>query len=224
MYTQLIENVIRLNNGQAWVPEDSGIDLDSYGGIPGEVQAYRGDKPPTITWPPPIPAHMVNIPEALLQKVARYLGWSPSREGQPGAGNISVDLFDAAVQQSQSLLRMKARMLSESYQRICQLAFFMMVRFKRLADNVRPAVDEKSRCLWTPLPPDAEIEMVLDEASIDSVSSSMLKNLVIALGRTGQVPNKFVLETLNIPNATQIADEATKAQELAALSRLRRPR
>jgi hypothetical protein len=224
MYTQLIENMIRLNNGQCWIPEESGIDIDAYGGLPGEVQGYRGDKPPTITWPPPIPNHMMQIPEVLLQKVARYVGWTPERQGQAGQGNISPELFDAAVFQSQSLLRMKARMLAEAYQRLCQMAFYMMVRFKRLADNLRPAIDGKSRALWTPLPPDAEVDLVLDETSIDTVSATMMKNLVVALGRLGQVPSKFVLQTLGVPNAEQIADEATKQQELAALARLRRPR
>lgn len=225
MYTQLIENLIRLNNGQCWIPEESGIDIDAYGGLPGEVQVYRGDKAPTITWPQQIPQHMTQVPEILLQKVGRYLGWTETREGKPGSGNISPELFDAAVFQSQSLLRMKARLLAETYQRLTQMVFHMMVRFKRLSDNVRPPRGEKQPgAIWRPLDPDAEVDLELDETSIDSLSSAMMKNLVVALGRTGQVPNRFVLETLGIPNAAQIADEATRQQELAALSKLKRPR
>jgi hypothetical protein len=225
MYTQLIENLIRLNNGQCWIPEDSGIDIDAYGGIPGEVQVYRGEKTPTITWPQPIPQHMTQVPEILLAKVARYVGWTQERQGQPGAGNISPELFDAALFQSQSLLRMKARMLAETYQRLTQMTFHMMVRFKRLMDNVRPPRGEKQPgAIWKPLPPDVEADLELDEASLDTISASMMKNLVVALGRAGQVPNRFVLETLGIPNAQQIADEAMRSQELAALAKLKRPR
>jgi len=33
-----------------------------------------------------------------------------------------------------------------------------------------------------------------------------------------------LLETLNWPNAAEVADEATKQMELAALAKLRRPR
>jgi hypothetical protein len=225
MYTQLVENLIRLNNGQCWIPEDSGIDIDAYGGIPGEVQVYRGDRAPSITWPTPIPQHMTQVPEILLQKVARYVGWTPERQGQASSGNISPELFDAAVFQSQSLLRMKARLLAESYQRLTQMAFYMMVRFKRLQDILRPPRGEKiPAAVWKPLPEDAELEMELDETSIDTMSAAMMKNLVVALGKSGQVPNRFVLETLGVPNADQIADEATRAQELAAIAKLKRPR
>lgn len=225
MYTQLIENMIRLNNGQCWIPEDSGIDIDAYGGLPGEVQVYRGEKPPTITWPNNIPQHMTQIPELLLQKVARYVGWTPERQGQAGQGNISPDLYDAALFQSQSLLRMKARMLSETYHRLAALTFHMMVKFKTLPDRMRPPRgDDKEAITWSPIPDGAEVDMELDETSIDALSAQMMKNLVLALAKTGMVPNQFVLETLGIPNAEEMAGAATRQQELAALSKLKRPR
>jgi hypothetical protein len=225
MYTQLIENLIRLNNGITFIPEDSGIDVDAYGGLPGEVQVFRGDKVPEIKWPTPIPDHMTKIPELLLAKVARYVGWTPERQGEAGKGNISPELFDAAIFQSQSLLRMKARLLSETYQRLAMMTFYMMVRFKKIQDVVRPQRSEKQMvAVWNPLPEDAEVEMELDETSIDTMSSAMMKQLAVALGKIGAVPNKFVLETLGVPNAEQMAEEATRQQELAALAKLRRPR
>ena len=175
--------------------------------------------------PPQIPQHMTQIPEILLQKVARYIGWTEERQGKAGSGNISPELFDAALFQSQSLLRMKARLLSETYQRLVLMIFHMMARFKRIDDSVRPPRgDKQPGAVWRPLGDDDEIDMELDETSIDTLSASMMKNLVVALGKTGQVPNRFVLETLGIPNAQQIADEAMRAQELAALSKLKRPR
>jgi hypothetical protein len=225
MYTQLIENLIRLNNGQAWIPEESGIDIDAYGGLPGEVQVYRGDKPPTITWPAPIPQHMTQVPELLLQKVARYIGWTPERQGQVSPGNISPELFDASVFQSQSMLRMKARLLSETYQRVALMAFHMMCKYKRFTDQIRPARTEKQQpAVWTPLPEEAEVDMELDETSVDSLSSTMMKQLAVALGKTGQVPSKYVLETLGVPNSAEIADEATRQLELSAIAKLKRPR
>jgi hypothetical protein len=225
MWTQLIENLIRLNNGQCWIPDESGIDIDAYGGMPGEVQVYRGEKPPSITWPNPIPQHMTQVPEILLQKVARYVGFTPERQGQAGQGNISPELFDAAVFQSQSILRMKARLLAEMYQRLAQMAFYMMVRFKKSEDRIRPPRGkDQEATVWKPIPEGAEVDMELDETSVDVLSSQMLKSLVLALGKQGLVPNKFILETLQIPNAAEIADAATKQGELAALSKLRRPR
>ncbi len=225
LYTQLIENVIRTNNGVTYIPEDSGIDVDAFGGLPGEVQVYRGDKPPVTQWPNPLPQHMTQIPEMLLQKVAKYIGWTAERQGQMGGGNISPELFDASVFQSQSILRMKARLLSETYHRVTQIAFYMMCHFKRFQDLIRPARGDKhSEAVWHPLPPDADVDMELDESSVDTLSSAMMKQLVVALSKTGQIPNKLMLETLGVPNAEQVADEATRQMELAALAKLRRPR
>jgi hypothetical protein len=227
MYSQLVENMIRVNNAQCWIPEESGIDIDAYGGMPGEVQVYRGDKPPTQTWPTALPQHMMQVPETLLQKTARYVGWTPERQGQAGGGNISPELFDAALFQSQSLLRMKARMLSETYSRLATMAFYLMVRFKTIKDEMRPArgeEKEKQVCTWTPVPEGAECDIELDETSIDALSGAQMKNLVVALGKQGMVPNQFVLETLNVPHAKEMAEAATRQQELAALAKLKRPR
>jgi hypothetical protein len=225
MYTQLIENMIRTNNGQYYIPRDSNIDIDTFGGLPGEVLVYDGDKPPTQMWPNAIPQHMTQIPEVLLQKVARYVGFTPERQGQSGGGNISPELFDASLFQSQSILRMKARLLSESYQRLTSMMFYLMARMKLGEDTLRGARSkEQKACTWSPLPPGADCDLELDETSIDAMSSAMMKNLVMALAKTGLVPQQYVLETLGVPNAEQIAKEAQKQAELAALNKLRKPR
>jgi hypothetical protein len=225
MYTQLVENMIRTNNAQYWIPEESGIDIDNFGGLPGEVQVYRGDKPPTMNWPNAIPQHMTQVPETLLQQVARYSGWTPERQGQAGGGNISPDLFDAAVFQGQALLRLKARLLAETYTRTSQMAFYMMCRFKTVPDQLRgPRGKEEKAAVWNPVDDDDEVSIELDDSSIDTLSNSMMKNLVMALGKTGAVPNEFVLQTLGIPHSKEMAAQATRQQELAALARIRRPR
>ena len=224
MYTQLVENMIRTNNVQCWIPEDSGIDIDAYGGLPGEVQVYRGDKPPTMTTPPQIPQHMTGVPELLLQKVARYVGWTPERQGKAGEGNVSTDLFDASVFQSETLLRMKARMLSETYQRACLMAFHMMARFKTLEDVVRPARGNRPAAVWTPIPQSADTYLEMDDTSVDAISSAMLKKLVIPLAKLGLIPSKYALETVGVPHAEELAAAAEKQMALAAVSKLKRPR
>jgi hypothetical protein len=225
MYTQLIENMIRTNNAQYWIPKDSGIDIDAFGGIPGEVQVYDGDKPPTMNWANPIPQHMTQIPEVLLQKVARYVGFTPERQGQSGGGNISPELFDASVFQSQSILRMKAKMLAETYQRLTSIFFYMMARMKINEDRLQPSRGKSQQAtIWTPLPPDADLDIELDETSVDAMSATMMKTLALQLAKTGMLPQKFVLETLGVPHAAEIADEAQKQMELAALSKLKKPR
>lgn len=222
--TQLVENVIRTNNVQCWIPRESGIDIDAYGGLPGEVQVYDGDKPPTVTTPPQLPQHMTQLPEYFLSKVARYAGATAERQGQTGGGNISPELFDAALFQGQKFQRMKARLLAESYQRLARMVFFTMARFKRADDIMIPGRKNRKPCSWTPIPDGSECEIELDEASIQAVSSSMMKNLVLSLSRTGALPPKFIFETLGLPNADELASDAQHAQELAALSKLRKPR
>jgi len=225
MYTQLVENMIRTNNAQYWIPSESNINIDAFGGLPGEVQVYDGEKPPTMNWANPIPQHMTQIPEVLLQKVARYTGWTPERQGQAGGGNISPDLFDAAVFQSQSILRMKARMLAESYQRLTSMYFYMMARMKLTPDTMKAARGKnQDACTWSPIPGNAECELEMDDVSLRALSSNMMKSLVMALAKTGIIPTKFLFETLELPNADELADESTKQMELAALSKLKRPR
>jgi hypothetical protein len=224
MYTQLIENMIRTNNVQCWIPRDANIDIDAYGGLPGEVQVYDGDKPPTMSSPPQIPQHMTQIPELLLQKVARYSGTTPERQGQAGGGNISPELFDAAVFQGQTFVRMKARLLAESYQRLARLVFYTMARFKRNEDMLMPERRKQKSCSWLPLPDGAECDLELDSVSLQAVSSSMMKNLVLSLSKTGALPPKFIFETMGFPQADQLAEDAQNAQALAAISKLRRPR
>jgi hypothetical protein len=224
MYTQLVENMIRTNNVQCWIPEDSGIDIDAYGGLPGEVQVYRGDKPPTMTTPPQLPQHMTQVPELLLQKVARYVGWTPERQGKAGDGNVSTDLFDASLFQSETLLRMKARMLSETYQRACEMAFRMMVRFKTLEDTIRPARGNRPAAVWTPVPESAETYLEMDDTSVDAISSAMLRKLVVPLAKLGLIPAKYALETVGVPHAEELAEAAQQQMALAALSKLKKPR
>lgn len=224
MYTQLIENMIRTNNVQCWIPRDSNIDIDAYGGLPGEVQVYDGDKPPTMSSPPQLPQHMTQIPELLLQKVARYSGTTPERQGQAGGGNISPELFDAAVFQGQTFVRMKARLLAESYQRLARMIFYTMARFKRSEDLLMPERKNQKPCSWLPLPDSAECDLELDSVALQAVSSSMLRNISMALAKTGVLPTKFLLETMGIPNADQIAQEGQEQMQLAAVSRLRKPR
>lgn len=224
MYTQLIENMIRTNNVQCWIPRDSGIDIDAYGGLPGEVQVYDGDKPPTMSSPPQMPQHMTQIPELLLAKVARYSGTTPERQGQAGGGNISPELFDAAVFQGQTFVRMKARLLAEQYQRLARMMFYTMARFKRMEDTMQPERGKQKAAIWSPMPDGADFDIEMDAVSLSAVSSSMMKNLVMALSKTGALPPKFIFETLGIPNAEQLADDSQHAQELAAISKLKKPR
>ena len=226
MYTQVYENAVRVNNAITFIPEDTGIDIDAYGGLPGEVQIIRpGSAPPTMSWPQPMPQHMVQLPELLFQKIRQYQGFSPSRQGQTSAGNISADLFDASVFQSQSLTRLRGRMLAESVLRIAQLVFYFMARFKTQPDVYTiPANGKLERAVWRPVSDVKQNQLYLDEGSIRPLSGAALRQIVLALAKTGILPPKFILKSLDIPGADQIAEEAEQQMKLAAAAKLKRPR
>ena len=223
MMTQTFENAVRLNNGITFIPQDSGIDIDAYGGMPAEVQMISSkDAVPIQLWPKEMPKHMTELPELLLQKVRQYQGFTPARQGQTPPGNVGADLFDATVFQSQALTRLRGRLYAESVQRIAQMVFYYMGTFKTVSDDFL-LPDKSGFCTWNPIADPNQCQMYLDEDSLQSLSKAALQKLSIALVGKG-LPLKFVLESFDIPSASQIAEDATREQELSALSRLKRPR
>jgi hypothetical protein len=131
LMTQTYENAYRQNNGTLLLPEESGLTADSVGGLPGEilVLAPNSQREPKIIYPPQMPAQMIQLPMQYLQLQRELQGFSQSRQGNPGAGNISTDLFESSVSQSQSITRLKARLFSYSVEKAVQLMFYCMVRF-----------------------------------------------------------------------------------------------
>lgn len=131
LMTQTYENAYRQNNGTMLIPEESGLTADSVGGLPGEVLllAPNSTREPKIIYPPQMPAQMIQLPMQYLQLQRELQGFSQSRQGNPGAGNVSTDLFESSVSQSQSITRLKARLFSYSVERATQLMFYLMTRF-----------------------------------------------------------------------------------------------
>src|SRR6185437_9997310 len=118
MMAMTYENAIRLNNGTVMIDKSSGIGADTYLGLPGEILTYNaGSTPPKIEWPAPMPQHLVGLPMQLLALQKELHGYTQSRQGNPGAGNVGSDLFDAAVGQAQKLTVLKGMFLARSVQR-----------------------------------------------------------------------------------------------------------
>jgi hypothetical protein len=120
---------------------------------------------------------------------------------------------------------MKARMLAETYQRVSQMLFYMMARFKITEDQLKaPRKENDKGVVWTPLPGTAECQLEMDETSVDALSGAMLRKMVPTLAKMGMASPKFTLQTLGVPHAEEQAAEAEQAQALSALSRLKKPR
>jgi hypothetical protein len=230
LYTQMFENVVRTNNNIIVIEENTGLDISSVGWIPGEMLMIRtGSKPPMPIPVPALPQHMVTLPAALLALQKELQGFSDSRQGQSASGNVSSDLFDATLWQSHYQTRLRGRLLSESLQRLAQIVWYVDARYKNIADRVfvpNAGKDESETAEWSPIDQGSldQYDAYLDPGSLQIVSGGAMRSVVQALAKANMLPNKFVLEALNIPGAADIAQQQQQELSLAALSKLRRPR
>lgn len=227
MMTQTFENVVRLNNGIWFIDESTGLDADSFGGLPAEIQVINTNaRIPEVRWPSPMPQHMTQLPAGLLDLQRRLQGFTSARSGDLSPGNQSADLYDSTVLNSQFLTRLRSRLMAESTQALAEQVFYMMCRFYR---NDASFAGVKGGDLqwaeWKALDDnDKDYNIILDPNSLRPISMSALRSLVIELLAKGQMPLRFALETLEFPNADEIAEEQQKQLELAAVSRVKRPR
>lgn len=228
IYTQLFENIVRINNGVIVFEERTGLDPNSIGWLPGEVLVIKnGSTPPVVTPITPMPQHMITVPASLFALQKELQGFSEARQGQSGGGNVSPDLFDATLWQSHYQTRLRGRLLAESLQRLAQIVFYTDARYKNIADKVSvPDKGDMMRAEWTPIDSASmdQYDAQLDPGSLKVVSAGAMRSVVMALSKTGMIPTKNVLETFDIPGSDQIAEENTREKELQALGKLRRPR
>src|SRR5580698_8605244 len=228
IYTQLFENIVRINNGVIVFRENTGLDPNSVGWLPGEVLVIRnGSDPPVVVNPQPLPQHMISVPASLFSLQKELQGFSEARQGQSGGGNVSPDLFDATLWQSHYQTRLRGRLLAESLQRLAQIVFYVDARYKNVADRVAaPERGELKQTEWTPIDSESmdKYDAHLDPGSLRVISAGALRSVVSALAKAKMVPTKYVLETLDLPAADELAEENMRELELAALGKLKRPR
>ena len=64
----------------------------------------------------------------------------------------------------------------------------------------------------------------LDEGSLSVLSGAALKSVVATMAKANMLPTEYVLETFDVPNAKELAEQKMQELELASLSRLKKPR
>lgn len=214
MYTQIYENAVRLNNGITYIEESTGMDIEDFGGAPAEVHMIAaGSKTPETKWPTAMPAHMLDMPEKLLEKQKLLQGMSPARKGAVTAGNTSAPLYDSAMINSTSLTRMRGKFFSVSFQRLARLVFGYMGRFIKDERTFPAFVSEKYEpTKWAPIDGFKMDDYViqLDEASIQPYSQTALRSLVPVLKQLNILPAEFALDMLNVPNKEGILEALAK--------------
>lgn len=223
---QFIENVIRTNNGVIIMDSNCGLDPNGIGWLPGEILMINPQsKEPKVLAPAPLPQHMVSYPASLLALQKELQGYSQSRQGQQGAGNVSPDLFDATLYQSQTQTRLRTRMMAESIQRLAQMVFYIDGRYKGMADKIAvPERGELKYVDWQPIESLDRYDAILDDASLRVMSASAMRSVVSALAKAKMLPTEYILEALDVPNAKDLAEANMKELELAAMGKLKRPR
>lgn len=221
-YTQAYENAYRTNNATIVIEEGSGLTRENYRGMPAEVVSIKpGKEPPKHIWPQPMPPHMITLPEKLLQLQEILQSRSGAKAGNLAAGNLSADLFDAAVSQGQPITRMRSKLLARSIQRQARLVFgYMVSRFaggrtitSEDGKTVRWKVDDTKPDLW---------EVSIDPASIFPYSGAALRRMIPTLRQLGLIDTKRALELLKLPHADDIAEEVQREEELGALAGISR--
>jgi hypothetical protein len=227
LYTQTFENVVRINNGVIVIKNNTGLDPQGIGWLPGEVlMINQGSDPPQVIAPVALPQHMMTLPAALLSLQKELQGYSQARQGNPGNGNVSADLFDAALWQSQPLTRLRGRLLAESIQRLASIVFYVEGRYKSISDQrfIGIEKDEAAYAKWSPMNSMDKYDAYLDEGSLRVLSGAALKSVVATMAKANMLPTEYVLETFDVPNAKELAEQKMQELELASLSRLKKPR
>lgn len=222
LYTGMFENFVRLNNGVWFIDERTGIDAESFGGLPGEVQVINANSPvPQQVAPPAWPQHAVQAPQLLLDKQKELQGFTDARAGKPGAGNISPELFDESVVRSQGVTQLRGRLNAMSYQRIAELMLYTMLRYQKKQVMFAQRNEGYEPINWEPVPHPELFDMELDEASLKVFSQTMLRKLAGELRKAGLLGVRRTLQTIDWPDAEGAAEEVEQEQALAALAKTR---
>lgn len=224
MLTQTFENACRLNNGVWFIPDNCGISPEDFGGIPGEVRTYSSQsQPPKMEMVKPFPQHMTQFPQMLLALQEKLQGFTQARQGNPGAGNVGSELFDAAVLQSQSMTRMRAKFMAETVTRASTQMFKLMAAY--MVDDKFPSFSEGFKMKqWERIGSGAmnDYELFVDDSSVMPISQMAMQRLVPQMRKEGLLDTKSALEMLGVPNAAEIAEALEDEQKLNALARIKK--
>jgi hypothetical protein len=217
----VVENAIRLNNGIVVATTNTGLDWESFAGIPAQIVQINPGSTFDIKYPNPMPPDMIQAPERLLNLQRRILGFPDSRQGTGGKGNVSAEMTETEISQSQGPTRLRARMLYFTVQRIAEVLLNMMARHYTTPRAI-PAVEGESfkPVVWTPLPEDHEYSVYVDPASFQIMSNTMLKRLSLALYRLHAIDRHSLLETIGWPDWESVARRLNQAEAAAAQAKI----
>lgn len=226
--TGTFENAVRLNNGVWFIHANTGIDPEAFGGVPGEVVVINpNSQVPDCKFPNAMPQQMLDLPAKLLDRQKALQGFTQSRQGNPGAGNISTELFDESVLRAQGMTQLRGRLAAVSIQRMAETFYYTMLRYYRTSRRVSHNGENGHEIIeWKPGELDYQtrpdlMEIMLDEASVQPLSQAVVKKMVPELLKNKAISLRRGLQLLDFPHANEIANEREQEMALEALARAR---
>jgi len=224
--TQVFENLVRLNNGIWFIDKNTGIDLQAFQGLPAEVVEYDGQagKPPDFVTPGVIQESVMKLIQWMLATQKELQGFNPSREGTPGAGNLSAELYEASIFQSKALTRCRARLLAYSITEISNLLFDMMNTHYRAERAYASSQGGFSLSTWKPQYGVANrtTKLHIDPTSLLPISQAAMRQIAPELAQLGKIDTETLLDSLGVPDAAGIAARTSREMALAALQKAKR--
>jgi len=223
MLTQTFENAVRINNYVWFIDENTGITIEAFGGLPGEVQIINANsRSPTLIAPTPMPQHMTQLPQMLLALQKELQGYSDARQGQAQAGNISPDLFEASLYQSKSLTRCRERLLAHSVHEIAEQLFDQMATYYT-GQRAFPSMNENFETIpWLPLAEGNKLGLYIDPTSLAPISKTAMRQAAPQLRQAGALDVLSYLRALDWPDADAIATKIDREMQLTALAKSRK--
>lgn len=224
--TQIFENLVRLNNGIWFLDKNAAIDINAFQGLPAEVVEYDGQagKPPQFETPNAISESVMKLCEWMLSTQKELQGYNPSREGNPGAGNLSGDLYEASIFQSKQLTRCRGRLLAHSVYEASTLIYDMMTTHYRKERAYASNEGGFSLSTWKPYYGVANrtTKLHIDPSSLLPISQAAMRQMAPMLAELGKIDTETLLESLGVPDASGIAQRTSREMALAALQKARK--
>lgn len=226
--TQAFENAYRCNNGIWILPDGSGLDADKFGGLPGEIQVVNMNHgEPKFISPNAFPSSYLEYIKFALTTQAELQGYSGARGGQPGSGNLSVELYESAIEESSKLTKLRSRISARSTQKAAELVFYMLAKFFGERRGLHfPTFEEGTLQSdeWQPISDYSSWNVMVDPGSLEVMSAKNLRKTALALNQAGKIDTATLLTTLGWPGAQEVADKADQEAAMRLLSTIKKGR
>lgn len=216
--SNVVENAVRLNNGIVVSTTNTGLDWETFAGIPAQIVQINPGSEFKIQYPPPMPPDMIDAPWRMLDMQRRLLGFQSGRAGEASKGNVSAELTETEISQSQSVTRLRARMLHAVVQNLAEMIFARMA-FGYTQPRAIPAVDGEQfkPVTWEPLPDPEKYALYVDPASFTIMSKTMLRRMSLLLRKLNVIDRKATLEAVGWPDADTVAKRMDQSEQMAAM-------